>query len=174
MERRRKKHRINKQILPVLAVIGLKALVLVITLGVKFIQKYTPSKEHLDLTEYYGIDSDSQAAIILNNTVLENFATMIEGNVYLDYHFVHDVLNERFYWDANENILLYTTADDIVSANAEATSYMIGKSTNDYGRIIVRATADSALIDIDFIKLFSDFTYSYYESPDRIVITNEW
>ncbi|MBQ6843102.1 MAG: glycosyl hydrolase family 18 [Agathobacter sp.] len=164
----------NKQILPVLAVIGLIALVLVITLGVKLIQKYTPSKEHLDLKEYYGIEADTQVAITLNNEVLENYATMIDDHVYLDYHFVHDVLNERFYWDANENILLYTTAEDVITANAESTSYMVGKSSNDYGRVIVRATADSALIDIDFVKSYSDFKYTYFESPSRIVITNEW
>lgn len=174
MEKRRKQNRINKQILPVLAVIGLIALVLVITLGVKLIQKYTPSKEHLDLKEYYGIEADTQVAITLNNEVLENYATMIDDHVYLDYHFVHDVLNERFYWDANENILLYTTAEDVISANAESTSYMVGKSSNDYGRVIVRATADSALIDIDFVKSYSDFKYTYFESPSRIVITNEW
>mgnify|MGYP003300302462 CR=1 FL=1 len=174
MKKRKRRNRINKQLLPVFAVVGLICLVLVITLGVKLIQKYTPSKEHLALTEYYGIENDSQVAITLNNTVLENYATVIDGHVYLDYEFVHDVLNCRFYWDANENILLYTTASDVISANAEATNYMIGKSSTDFGRVIVRATADSAWVDIDFVKLFSDFTYTYFESPSRIVLTNEW
>lgn len=174
MKKRKRRNRINKQLLPVFAVVGLICLVLVITLGVKLIQKYTPSKEHLALTEYYGIENDSQVAITLNNTVLENYATIIDGHVYLDYEFVHDVLNCRFYWDANENILLYTTASDVISANAEATNYMIGKSSTDFGRVIVRATADSAWVDIDFVKLFSDFTYTYFESPSRIVLTNEW
>jgi len=174
MKKRRKRNKGNKQLLPVFAVVGLICLVLIITLGVKLIQKYTPSKEHLALTEYYGIENDSQVAITLNNTVLDNFATIIDGHVYLDYTFVHDVLNSRFYWDANENILLYTTATDVVSANAEATNFMVGKSSTDFGRVIVRATAESAWVDIDFVKQYSDFTYSYYESPSRIVITNEW
>lgn len=174
MKRKRKQNRINKQLLPVLVVAGLICLVLAVILGVKLIQKYSPSKEHLALTEYYGIEDDSQVAITLNNTVLDQFATIIDGHVYLDYTFVHDVLNSRFYWDANENILLYTTATDVISANAEASTYMIGKSSADYGRVIVRATADSAWVDIDFVKMFSDFTYTYHESPSRIVITNEW
>ena len=62
----------------------------------------------------------------------------------------------------------------MITANAEATNYMIGKSSTDFGRVIVRATADSAWVDIDFVKLFSDFTYTYFESPSRIVLTNEW
>ena len=174
MKKRSKQNGINKQILPVLLVVGLICLILVVTVGLKLIQKYTPTKEHLALTDYYGITEDSQVAITLNNTVLEEFAAIIDGHVYLDYSFVHDILNSRFYWDANENILLYTTATDLVSANAEASNYLIGKSSTDYGRLIVRATAESAWIDLDFVKMFSDFTYSYYESPSRLVITNEW
>lgn len=174
MKKRKKKLQRNKQLLPVLVVIGLIFLIATITLGVKLIQKYTPSKEHLELAEYYGLENDSQVAIILNHTVLDQYATLIDGHIYLDYYFVHDIINERFYWDANENILLYTTARDVISATAESTTYMIGKSSNNYERIIVRATADSAWVDIDFVKQYSDFTYSYYESPSRIVITNEW
>lgn len=164
----------KKQVLPVLIIVGLIILVLLFIVGSKLIEKYTPTKEHKELTEYYGITEDSQVAITLNNTVLENYGTMIDGHVYLDYEFVHDILNSRFYWDANENILLYTTANDVISAKAEETSYSIGKSSTDYGRPIVKATAESAWVDLDFVKTYSDFTYSYYESPSRIVITNEW
>lgn len=165
---------IKKRIVPILAVVGVLCLILLITLGGKLFQKYSPSKEHLDLSEYYGIESDSQVAITLNNEVSTQFAILIDDHVYLDYAFVHDIINERFYWDTNENILLYTTSDNIISANAESSSYLVGKSSNDHGHLIVRATASSAWIDIDFVKMFSDFTYTYYEEPSRLVITNEW
>ena len=174
IKRRRKRNARRKQLLPFFVAGGLIALVLVVVLGVKLIQKYSPSKEHMALTEYYSMTEDSQVAITLNHTVLDEFGTLIDGHVYLDYEFVHDVLNSRFYWDENENILLYTTASDVISANADATSYMIGKSSADYGRVIVKATADSAWVDIDFVNQYSDFTYTYYDSPSRIVITNEW
>ena len=164
----------KKQILPILIIVGLIVLVLLFIVGSKLIEKYTPTKEHKELTEYYGIIEDSQVAITLNNTVLENYGVMLDGHVYLDYKFVHDVLNSRFYWDANENILLYTTSSDVISAKADETSYNIGKSSTDYGRPIVKATADSAWVDMEFVKTYSDFTYTVYESPSRVVITNEW
>lgn len=164
----------KKQILPVFVIGGLIVLVLLFILGSKLIEKYTPSKEHMDLSEYYKLTEENQVAITLNNTVLEDYGTMIDDHLYLDYEFVHDVLNNRFYWDENENILLYTTANDVISAKADATSYNVGKSSTDYGRPIVKATADSAWVDLEFVKTYSDFTYSYYESPSRIVITNEW
>lgn len=164
----------KKQVLPILIIVGLIILVLGFILISNLIKKYTPTKEHQDLTEYYNISEESQVAITLNHSVLENQGTMIDGHVYLDYHFVHDILNERFYWDANENILLYTTASDVISAKADETSYSTGRNSNDYGRAIVKATAESAWVDLEFVKTYSDFTYSLYESPSRLVITNEW
>lgn len=164
----------KKQILPILIAVGCVLLALA-SIGVfKLIQKYTPTKERLELKEYYNIDEESKVAITLNHTVLDNFATMINGHVYLDYEFVHDILNERFYWDANENILLYTTASNIISAKADETSYSVGKSNTNYDRPIVKATASSAWVDLEFVKNYSDFSYSLYETPNRIVIINEW
>lgn len=174
MKKKRKKNTFQKQVFPVLIVLALIVLVFAFTIGGSLIEKYTPTKEHKELAEYYNITNESQVAITLNNTVLDIYGTMIDGHIYLDYEFVHDVLNSRFYWDVNENILLYTTSSDIVSAQAEATSYKVGKTSNDYGRPVVKATAESAWVDLEFVKQYSDFTYSYYESPHRLVITNEW
>ena len=174
MKKRRKKNTFQKQVLPVLIVLGLIVLVLAFTVGGKLIEKYTPSKERMELTEYYNMTDESQVAITLNNTVLDIYGSMIDGHLYLDFDFVHDVLNSRFYWDANENILLYTTATDIVSAQAEASNYKVGKNTIDFGRPIVKATAESAWVDLEFVKQYSDFIYSYFDSPHRLVIVNEW
>lgn len=164
----------KKKIIPVLVVL---ALILLIAAGIlisTLIKKYTPTKERADLNEHFNITSDSEAAILLNNEQSEVYAALINGHIYLDYQFVHDNLNARFYWDENENILFYTTSTDLISANAEENSYSVTKATVDYGRPVVKATADSALIDIDFVNQYSDFTYTYYENPSRVLITNNW
>lgn len=159
---------------PILIAAGIISLVLLIFLGANLFKTYSPSKEYMELDEYFEISNDSQVAITLNNHVLDTHATLIDDHVYLDYGFVHDVLNCRFYWDANENILLYTTANDVISAKADESRYYIGKSSADYERPIVKASAESAWIDIDFVNKYSDFEYQYFESPARIVVTNEW
>lgn len=164
----------KKQILPILIIVGLIFVVLLFIVCSQLIKKYTPTKEHQELSEYYNLTEDSQVAITLNHDILDIQATIINGSIYLDYGFVHDVLNERFYWDANENILLYTTASDVISAKADSTSYLVGKSSNDYGRPIVKATADSAWVDLEFVKKYSDFTYIFHESPNRLVLINDW
>lgn len=174
--RARRSHRSRMPYIPapVLIALGIISLVLVIFLGINLFQKYSPSKGTMELSDYFEISNSSQVAITLNHEVLDTHATIIDDHIYLDYDFVHDHLNSRFYWDANENILLYTTANDVISAKADENRYYIGKSSADYERAIVKANATSAWIDIDFVNKYSDFTYAYFDSPARIVITNEW
>jgi spore germination protein YaaH len=164
----------KKKVIPILAAIALIIVVILFMLLGKMIEKYTPSKDMQDLTEYYGLSSTDDVAIILNNEVLSVYAKLIDGNVYLDYDTVHDLINSRFYWDSNENKLLYTTASSLISADAESSTYLVNKDSHSLGHTVVKATANTAYITVDFVKEYSDFSYEIFEDPSRIVITNEW
>lgn len=164
----------KKNALPVLIIGGLITLVLIFMGVSAIIEKHTPTDERKNLSEYYNITEESQVAIILDNKLLNAYGTLVNGEIYLDFDFVYDYLNSRFYWDANENILLYTTSTDIISAPAESTSYMVGKSSTDFGKPVVKATAESALIHLDFVSTFINIAYEYYEAPTRVVITSQW
>lgn len=153
------------------------ALIVLVIAGVGasvLIRRYTPSSEHKDLDTYYGITSKDEVAIVLNNEIMEDKAKVIDGNIYLDYNFVHDQLNPRFYWDSNENILLYATPRELISAEADQTKYLITKSSVDYGRPVVKAISDAAYVDLEFVQKYSDFIYESIDNPHRLVITNQW
>lgn len=164
----------KKKTIPILTVCALIVIIVAIIGGSVLLRKYSPSKEHKDLTSYYNITADNQVAIVLNNELTSSYATLIDGHIYVDYNFVHDTLNSRFYWDHNENILLYATSRDLISAEADSNKYLITKSSVDYGRPVVKANSDSAYIDLDFVKEYTDLTYKYIKDPNRIVITNQW
>lgn len=121
----------KKKLLPALIVTGLIILVVIIMGITALINKYTPTKKTEDLKEYFNISSDDEAALIVDNELSDYKAKIIDKKIYVDYKFVHDSLNSRFYWDANENVLLYTTASDIISAAADSNSYSVTKQTND-------------------------------------------
>ena len=95
----------KKNIIPVIAVLVLIVIIILFMLLGRLIEKYTPSKEHQELSEYYGLASDDSVALIFNNEVLSVQGRLIDGNVYLDFETVHDKINSRFFWDANENKL---------------------------------------------------------------------
>ena len=164
----------KKKLLPVLCVMAILALIIgIISISV-FIRKYSFSKERQDLNEYYNISAEDQVAIILNHELLETHAKLENDSIYLNYQLVHDRINPRFYWDSNENILLYATERDLYSVNADKTSYQVNKANTEYGKTIVRPTSDSAYIELDFVNMFSAMTYEYYENPNRLVITSTW
>ena len=164
----------KKKVVPVFAAIVLIIVVILFMLLGKLIEKYTPSKERQELTEYYQMSSDEDVAILFNNEMLEVHGRMIDGHVYLDFDTVHDMINDRFFWDSNENKLLYTTATDLISAEAESTSYLVTKDSHSLDHTIVKVDATSAYIAIDFVKQYSNFDYEVYDSPNRVVITTEW
>ena len=163
----------KKKSVPVFAALSLIVVVILFLLLGKLIEKYTPSKDRQDLTEYYQMSSEDEVAIIYNNEVLDVHAKMIDGYVYLDFNTVHDLINSRFYWDSNENKLLYTTANDLITVNAESTDYFVTKDANSLDHIIVKLDATSAYVAIDFVKMYSDFSYEIYDTPNRVVIHNQ-
>lgn len=60
----------KKKIIPVIAAIALIIVVVLFMVLGNIIEKYTPSKETKDLSEYYGLTSDTDVALICNNEVL--------------------------------------------------------------------------------------------------------
>lgn len=164
----------KKKILPVIAALAfILVIVLFMVLG-KVFDKYTPTDERQDLSAHYNISSENEAAIIYNNELLEDSAKLLNGVVYLRLDTVKHYINDRFYWDSNENLLRYATASDLVSVPAESTNYTITKDSYSSDHIIVKADAETAYVAIDFVKTYSDFTYEIFEEPNRVVITNAW
>lgn len=164
----------KKKIIPVIAAGLLILVVILFMLLGNLIEKYSPSKETEDLSTYYGLSSDTEIALILNNEVIDAKGRLIDGHVYLDYNTVYNYINSRFYWDTNENILRYTTSTDLISAAAESTSYTVSKEAKSFDQIIVKGDAAAAYLSLDFVKQYSDFSYVLYENPYRLVLTTAW
>ncbi len=164
----------KKKIVPFLAAGALIIVVLLFMFLSSLIEKYTPTKDRQELSDYYALTSEDEAAIVLNDEVIETKGRVINGVVYLDYNFIHDNINSRFYWDANENKLLYATPTDLITVNAESDTYTITKDSQSFGHTIVKADASTAYVAIDFVKQYSDFSYMVCENPNRILLTTQW
>lgn len=100
-KRRRKQMLIFKMLLMII-------LIAAVLFSALFWKKYGPSKERADLEEYYGITAKEQIAVVIDNQNIGAKGMMFDSEPYIEYAVVRDFLNERFYLDANENLLLYT------------------------------------------------------------------
>ena len=156
------------QVLLVLVVVLLATVV-----GIVAVKKLVPSRKVMDLKEYYKVEPD-EIMVILQNEIKEERGLYLDKVAYLRYDTVTDYLNKRFYWDANENLLIYTTQSDVVKVEIGSNNYYVNKSKSKVSYQIVKTIGNQVYIALDFIKLFSNIEYQVYEEPNRVVIQYDW
>lgn len=161
-------------IAPILVAIAFIVVVLFVAFISALIKKYTPTKERVDLQEYYKVQGADDMALILDQQLLEEKAKFWDGHVYLDYSAVRQYLNQRFYWDANENILRYATDSDVISVNAGENSYMVGKKNNTTEYAIVKVDGEAVYLALEFVQQYTNIDFSVNAEPNRVQITAAW
>lgn len=172
--RRRRNSRKRRQRSLILKCSIVIILALVVLCGTILWKKYGPSDQKANRKEYYGITNEEQLAVIVNNEVLEPKGRVFDGKVYLEYSAVRDYVNERFYWDSNENLLLYTLPNDMVSVSVGSSEYAVSKDKKNEKYVILKTEGNTAYIALDFVKKYTDIEYKTYKSPNRVVIQNDW
>lgn len=165
--RRRKRNLAFKMSILVLIVIGIVG-------GAFLLKRYSPSKEKADLKKYYGIEQDNQVAVIIDNQILEVKAAMFDGKPYLEYSLVRDYLNDRFYWDSNENILLYTLPEGTIRADVGSNEYTLQKEKKSEDYTIIKTEGSTAYIALDFVQKYTNIEFKTYEDPQRVMIISDW
>ena len=155
------------------------ALLLIVVIGLilvvgKKIEQFIPSEEVQDLKEYFGIEEDNDVAIIQDQELTDIKGKCLDGTIYLDFRDVHDQLNSRFYWDGNENLLRYTTANELVTAYAGRSEYFVGNDVVKENYEIVKLEDDVVYVALDYVKKYTDLGYELYADPYRIVLTTDW
>ena len=160
----------KKKAAPILAVV----LLIVVLAGIGFltrlIQKYTPSSEVMDSQEYFGLNSEDEAAIVVDSEILPYKGKIIDEVAYVDYQAVKDELNDYFYWDSENNTMLYTMPTDIVQIPAGSSSYTADGKAQSLTYNIVLIDGSQTYISLDFVKQYTDISFEIFHEPDRIVI----
>lgn len=164
----------KKKIVPVLAVLLLIVVVILITLAARFIERYIPSREVQDMREYYGLQTEDDMALVLDDTVEDVLCKYIGGQVYVDYRTVHDRFNSRFYWDSAENLLFYTLPENLITVNAGSNEYQVGKEKQSENYTIARVDGETMYLALDFVEKYTNITHEIFEAPNRVVVTSVW
>jgi len=142
--------------------------------GAFLLKRYGSSKEKADLKKYYGIEQENQMAVIVDNEVLEARGVMFDERPYLEYSIVRDYLNERFYWDSNENILLYTLPEGTIRADVGSNEYTFQKDKRSEDYAIVKTEGNTAYIALEFVQKYTNMEFKVYEDPQRVMIVSDW
>lgn len=161
----------NKQIIPVVV-----AMFLILVIGgaaaAKMVyDRYSYSKEQADLDAFYQV-SEGERAIVLQSEMVGEKAVIRDDVCYFDIDTVHKYLNEIFYVDLQEKLLLYTTASDTIKAGFGEASYQEAGGSKDAGYVIVFEEGGKVYVAADFVKQYTNFVYDLYER--HMQLTTQW
>ena len=98
----------KKKITPVFSVIILIFLVICAGILSIFIKKYTPSGTIIDGKDYFQLTGDDEAGLVVNHELEDAKVKMIDGRYYVENSVVATYINSRFYWDSQQQVMLYT------------------------------------------------------------------
>lgn len=168
--RRRKRTRINPIMIGAAAVL----LILVIVAAVLLISKYGPSKERMDLSLYFQLEEEDDLAIIIQDTLIEDKGIVLNGRPYVSTEVVKEYLNERFYWDSAENLYIYTTPTEMITAHVGESQYTIDKQSTATDYQILKVEDSIAYVALEYVEQYTAMEYEYMAEPNRVQITCEY
>lgn len=155
---RRKKKR-GGALLPLFAVL----LMLVLAggmLGGVLAKRYAPSTERKDLNEWFEAKG-SEVRIYLNDALdRETLASAENGTVYLPIEWVNANLNKRFYWQWDDEQLIYTLPREVVRYTADM--------KDSKGNPVYKAAEDGSMeLSLETICEYTDLRVNQFADPEE-------
>lgn len=157
------KKQMKKQYMPAVIVVSLVLLLAAAGIGVHVIRKYIPTKERMDLNEYYGQTAEGESVIVLGTNIMEERAVTSNGQVYLPLELVNTYLNQRYYWDSGNQQILYATPSELQKYPASAN-----------GDSDVWLKDGKVYLSLTFVQRYTDMDVYMGEAPSRIIIQNQF
>ena len=142
-------------------------------LGLKLVDKYTPSETMRELDNYYDVAPD-EAVVLLENEIYAERALLRDGGIYLTLDTVDSLFNDGFYLDEAEQLLSYTLPEELIRVEAGKPYYYSNKETKELPHPAFLNLEGVYYLSLDFTAMVSDFTYAFYENPNRVVIHHQW
>ncbi len=173
--KRTRLNRKGKQVVMAFSIIMIIMLMLLVFVGIKLYEKYSPTKERMTYTDYFEMTSNDQVMVFMNDEQLDINVLVDNGRCYLPREYVVDNMNCRFYRDIETNCIMYTVADNIYSFATDQAYYtdMYGNTVNtEY--VVVKASGDEFYIAIDYVKEKADFDYRFYTEPYRLIMWDQY
>lgn len=158
-----------------LALILAGALVIFIAVaGAFLIKKYAPTKERMDLNKYFQLESEDALAILVGDAVIEEQGIVLEGRPYVSTKVIKKYINDRFYWDSEEKLFIYTMPMENITAHAGENQYQIDRQTVGTDYQIVKVENEVAYVALEYIQQYTAMEYEYLKEPNRVHITCEF
>lgn len=130
-----------------------------------YVTIFMPSGKRVEHSTYYGV-KDDRVAIIYNDGLQTASAIAQDKEVYLPYDWASAILNDKLFWDAEENILVYTLPEQIL--------YMDENHISEGKKVFIKSD-DITYVSISFIKKYTNVNLRVFTDSDikKVYIYND-
>lgn len=161
------------------AIPAIIAIVLILIIGVVFggsilREKFAYSTDKVDLNDYFDLTQDNQVAVVLQEERAPFYAIRIDGCCYFDADTVKNYFNEKFYFDESENQIIYVEPLQITRTHIGESGYNTDGNSIATDYIPARYVGETLYIACDYVRLFTNYEYTYYDDPSRMQVYTKW
>ncbi len=177
----KKKKRRRRRIKPASVILTVLVVLLLAVGIVLIVNRFSSNRTVTDLEAYYNLTedesegraaaSDDELAIVLDCEILSERAVVKNGHIYIEREFLRDNIDERLYYDSNEDILIMTNAVSMTTSALGSCSYETDGTETNLDHPVTFKDGDKVYVSLDFISELTCASYEVYEEPDRVVIT---
>ena len=141
-------------------------LVTAAALGWFAVRRYMPSNEMMDQSALFGV-KENQVALVLDDVLQEEKGIYEDGQVYLPVDWVDSCLNQRFYWDEGEELLVYALPDSIIYADKD--------TQGDHGPLL-KVKKDGMYLALGLVVNYTDIRTQAFATSQvkRVFIDTSW
>lgn len=149
--------------------LGLMLTLVLCLTGCGLFEKDEGSTVVMSLGDYYNVP-DGEAMIIIDETVYEKNALWSDNMAYIDLDTVTEMFSHRFFAVPAENMLIYTSPDEIFDFTPGSCDYFLNREMYTSNVPIVQKKGDMFYIAVGFLEQCG-ITYSMFDDPARVLIT---
>lgn len=143
-------------VLAVLTVVGLLAL----NFYNEYKEEHAPSTEVTELRSIYEVPDD-EAMVIIDEKIYGRNALWRNNMAYLDLDTVTEMYIHRFFWEADENLMIYTTAEGVYHFTPGMSDFILNNVMMTGEIPVVEEKGGLPYISVEFLKECG-ITYSIY------------
>ena len=141
-----------------------------VTLYRSFKESHAPSEVVMPLPQFYNV-ADGEAMIILDEKVYEKTALWQNDTAYIDLDTVAAMYIHRFFWIAEENLMIYTTPTEVFHFTPGQKAYTVNDTPAEAKAPVVILGRDGMpYIEITYLENCG-INYRIYDEPHRVMIT---
>lgn len=162
----------KRKILPVLIALVLMIVIAAGAVGTWLAEKYAYGTEIMDLKTYFRVE-DGERIIYLGTQRTDEKAYIRNGICYLSLSYVRSHINDTFYVDYSNKLLLYTDAVGTISSRLEENIYSVyGQDKAFEGQISI-LQGDGLYLALPFVAMFSPVEYHLYDYALQLITQPE-